>query len=216
MGFLGGSDGKESTCSARDLGSTPGLGRSPGGGHGNPLQYYCLGESPWTEEPSGLQSRGSQRVRHDWATPHRVQWWESYFCRHVDSDLLVSFSWWCRTHLRGSHLPGKETDVHLPSPIWHVWGMLLEGLASWNFWLILSQPRIRWRVSGMPLACVGYRSSRDMGGALPVSAVMGKWHMPGQPQCPLCLAVLTTGKHYGWAGSVGISPGINASWLLKS
>ena len=34
MGFPGGSDGTESTCSARDLGSIPVLGRSPGGGHG--------------------------------------------------------------------------------------------------------------------------------------------------------------------------------------
>ena len=38
-GFPHGSDGKESTCNARDLGLIPGLGRSPGGGHGNPLQY---------------------------------------------------------------------------------------------------------------------------------------------------------------------------------
>ena len=36
-GFLGGSEGKESTWSVGDLGSIPGLGRSPGGGHGNPL-----------------------------------------------------------------------------------------------------------------------------------------------------------------------------------
>ena len=41
-GFPGGSDGKESTSSAGDMGSIPGLGRSPGGGHGNPLQYSCL------------------------------------------------------------------------------------------------------------------------------------------------------------------------------
>ena len=45
MGFLGGSDGKESICNVGDLGSIPGLGRSPGGGHGNPLQYSCL-ENP--------------------------------------------------------------------------------------------------------------------------------------------------------------------------
>ena len=45
MGFPGGSDGKESTCNAGDLGLIPGLGRSPGGGHGNPLQYACL-ENP--------------------------------------------------------------------------------------------------------------------------------------------------------------------------
>ena len=38
MGFPGGSDGKDSTCNARDPGSIPGLGRSPGGGHDNPLQ----------------------------------------------------------------------------------------------------------------------------------------------------------------------------------
>ena len=36
--FLGGSDGKESTCNVGHLGSIPGLGRSPGGGHSNPLQ----------------------------------------------------------------------------------------------------------------------------------------------------------------------------------
>ena len=44
-GFLAGSDSKESTCNVGDLGSVPGLGRSPGGGHGNPLQYPCL-ENP--------------------------------------------------------------------------------------------------------------------------------------------------------------------------
>ena len=42
LGFPGGSDGKESAFNVRDLGLIPGLGRSPGGGHGNPLQYSCL------------------------------------------------------------------------------------------------------------------------------------------------------------------------------
>ena len=41
-GFPGGSDGKESNCSAGDPGLIPGLGRSPGEGNGNPLQYSCL------------------------------------------------------------------------------------------------------------------------------------------------------------------------------
>ena len=41
-GFPGGSDGKVSAGNAEDLGSIPGLGRSPGGGNGNPLQYSCL------------------------------------------------------------------------------------------------------------------------------------------------------------------------------
>ena len=42
MGLLGGSDSKESTCNSGDLGSIPGLGRSPGGRHDNPLQHSCL------------------------------------------------------------------------------------------------------------------------------------------------------------------------------
>ena len=45
LGFPGLSTGKESACSARDLGLILGLGRSPGGGHGNPLQCSCL-ENP--------------------------------------------------------------------------------------------------------------------------------------------------------------------------
>ena len=43
--FPGGSDGKASICNAGDLGSIPGLGRSPGKGNGNLLQYYCLENS---------------------------------------------------------------------------------------------------------------------------------------------------------------------------
>ena len=43
--FPGGSESKESACSVGDLGSTSGLGASPGGGHGNTLQYSCL-ENP--------------------------------------------------------------------------------------------------------------------------------------------------------------------------
>ena len=50
QGFLGGSDGKESARNAGDLGSIPGLGRSPGEGHGNPLQCSCL------ENPHGQRS----------------------------------------------------------------------------------------------------------------------------------------------------------------
>ena len=50
MFFPGSSDGKESACDVRDLGLHPGLGRSPGGGHDNPLQYSFL------ENPCGQRS----------------------------------------------------------------------------------------------------------------------------------------------------------------
>ena len=45
QGFTGGSDGKESACNVGDLGLIPGLGRSLGGGHDNPLQYSSLENS---------------------------------------------------------------------------------------------------------------------------------------------------------------------------
>ena len=60
LGFPGGSDGKD--CNAGDLGSIPGLGRCPGEGNGNPLQYSCLENSmdrgPWQLQPLGLQRVG--------------------------------------------------------------------------------------------------------------------------------------------------------------
>ena len=64
MGFPGGSDGKESPCNIGDLGSIPGLGKSPGGGHGNPLQYSCL------ENPMG-----------------RGDWWTAVHGGHEESDM---------------------------------------------------------------------------------------------------------------------------------
>ena len=53
LGFLGGSDSKESTCNAGDLGSIPGSERSPGEGNGYPLQYSCL-KIPMYREPGRL------------------------------------------------------------------------------------------------------------------------------------------------------------------
>ena len=50
MVFPDGSDSKESACNVGHLGLIPGLGRSPGEGHGNPLQYSCL------ENPHGYRS----------------------------------------------------------------------------------------------------------------------------------------------------------------
>ena len=67
VGFSCGSDGKESICNVGDLGSIPGLGRSLGEGHGNPLQYSCLenlygqrslaGYSAWGRQESDTTER---------------------------------------------------------------------------------------------------------------------------------------------------------------
>ena len=56
----GGLDGKESACSARDLGWKEPLEEGMA-----THSVFLPGESPWTEEPSQLQSMGSQRVKHD-------------------------------------------------------------------------------------------------------------------------------------------------------
>ena len=64
MSFPGGSDGKESTCNVGDPGSTSGLGRSPGEGQGNPLQYSCL-ENP--------MDRGTWRITVHGVTKSRTQ-----------------------------------------------------------------------------------------------------------------------------------------------
>ena len=49
----------------RDTGSIPGSERSPGGGHGKPAPVFLAWKMPWTEDHGGLQSIGSQKVRHN-------------------------------------------------------------------------------------------------------------------------------------------------------
>ena len=67
MGFPGGSDGKASACNVGGLDSIPGLGRSPGGGNGNPFQYSCL-ENPMDRGAWWATVHGVTRVGHNLAT----------------------------------------------------------------------------------------------------------------------------------------------------
>ena len=64
-GFPGCSDSKESACNVRDLGSIPWVGKLPWRRAWQLTPVFLPEESPWTEEPDGLQSMGSQRVGHD-------------------------------------------------------------------------------------------------------------------------------------------------------
>ena len=76
LGFPGDSNSKKSACNVGDPGLIPKLGRSPGGGHGNPLQYSCL------EKP---MDRGAW-----WATVHRVTesltWLSSWAHMHTEDN----------------------------------------------------------------------------------------------------------------------------------
>ena len=67
MVFPGGSMVKNLPANAEDLGSIPGLGRSPGEGNGS-LSSIFAWQISWTEEPGGLESMGCKTVGHDLVT----------------------------------------------------------------------------------------------------------------------------------------------------
>ena len=69
MGFPGVSESKESTCNVGDLGSIPGLGRSLGGRHSNPLHYSCL-ENPHGQRSLVGYSPWGHKESEQWATQH--------------------------------------------------------------------------------------------------------------------------------------------------
>ena len=74
QGFPGGSVVKNPPSNAGNVGLILGLGRSPGAGNGNPLQYPCL-ENSINREAWRAQSMGLQRVRHNWVTKHTQERW---------------------------------------------------------------------------------------------------------------------------------------------
>ena len=80
LGFPWASDSKWSACNEGDLGLSPGLRRSPGGGHGNPLQYSCLG-NPKDREAWWATVHGVTKIRTWLRTAHiiRIQNEETHF-----------------------------------------------------------------------------------------------------------------------------------------
>ena len=114
MGFLGGSDGKESACSAGDLGLIPGSGRSPGEANGNHSSVLAW-EIPWTEEPGWLQCMGSQRVRGDWVTFTSFHFIIPYPC--VNPLGLVTFVPMIPLQISYFHLHSHHTQASSLLPI---------------------------------------------------------------------------------------------------
>ena len=120
--FPGGSDGKESTCNARDLGSSLRWE--------DPLEEGMATHSsnpslriPWTEKPSGLQSMGSQRVRHDWvAFTHSISSalvWLTQGFKFYEYSLLIALSMY--------NFKWKKQNM-ISSPLWWdpmIWTTLL-------------------------------------------------------------------------------------------
>ena len=119
-----------SACSVGDLGSIPGLGRSPGGGHGNPLQYSCLENPQRTEKPGGLQSMGLQRVGHDWVPKPST----ARVCLEAQNlcTKLGLAEWWSQPVENLLHFRKNKTLSQTCFFPWRCWVYL--GVQSWVLW----------------------------------------------------------------------------------
>ena len=123
--LIGGSDGKESSCSTGDLGSIPGLGRSPGKWNGYPLQYSCL------ENPHGQRS---------------LMGCSPWGCKESDTNEQLNWTA-CTLNKQGDNTQPWCT----PFPIWNqsVVPCPVLTVASWPTYRFL---RRQVRCSGIPIS----------------------------------------------------------------
>ena len=132
MGFPGGSDSKESACNARD--QVRSLGQEDPLEKGMATYSSILAwRTPWTEEPGGLQSSGSQRVGHAWATNTHTHI-NSLFIRSVARQLYPSAS-------QGRNdVSGRTPQLPPEVKILHLWTSSLSYFQFKNFregfWLV--------------------------------------------------------------------------------
>ena len=153
--FPGGSDGKESTFSAGELGSIPELGRSPGGGHGNPLQYSCL-ENPYRQRslagyiPCGSKESDTLKWAQHTAASNFVEFWVFNFSQ----DKYIN-----PCSFKENHDPGNL--IYIPIVTWEITN-LLEILPSVERWCLPSRMvgLPRW-FSGNGSACQCWRGRLD-------------------------------------------------------
>ena len=132
MGFPDGASGKETTANAeeiRDVGSIPGLGRSPGGGHGNPLWYSCL-ENPMDREVwwATVHSVTKSQTRLKRLSTHALvctkncleSWGHSNKSRTLSSQSLYSWGLFGGSHYSASRKPSIHTWTWSALPgTWH-------------------------------------------------------------------------------------------------
>ena len=132
LGFPGGLTGKESACNVGDLGLIPGSGRSPGGGHGSPLQDSCLENphgqrslvsySPWGRKESDTSERLSALCLY--YLPSQLFFYD--FPIGTSSDILKNRLSLCLCHTIPRSLP---TSCPLPS----MWIISLESIFLWGW-----------------------------------------------------------------------------------
>ena len=163
-GFPGGSEVKASACNVGDLGSIPGLGRSPVEGNGNPLQYSCL------ENPMGRglgRSMGSQRVGHDWVTSLHFMTSRAHFAGQPSENLIIDTNLMNCPSASFRRRQWHPTPVLLPGGS-HVWRSLVD-CSPWGRWESDTTERLHFHFSrigggnGNPLQCSCLESPRDGG-----------------------------------------------------
>ena len=103
LGFPVSSVGKESTCNVGDLGSIPWLGRSPGGGHGNPLQYSCLENLHELRSLVGYNTKGHKEL-------HMTEWLST---QHYIRHRMHSQFYWISAAVVVLTFPKREDEVLL-------------------------------------------------------------------------------------------------------
>ena len=129
--FPGGSDGKESACNVGDLGLIPGLGRSPGEGHGNPLQYSCL------ENPDGWRSLISDSPwdgkESDMTEHNTTAWYSKIFYSVVFSITLLWTTCSLDDVLFKTNFYWNTVDLQwcVSFQVFHVQMPLLGGYSTW-------------------------------------------------------------------------------------
>ena len=130
----------------RDTGSIPGSGRSPGGGNGHPLSSILGWRIPWTEDPGGLRSTGSQRVGNQWLS-RQQEWYETscyvfsnYLCllfraRLFNSQLFklgyLSFLFWLPHSMQDLRSPTRDPPAVEGRSLKH-W-IARDFLGYWHF-----------------------------------------------------------------------------------
>ena len=134
LGLAGGSDGKEFACNSGDLGSIPGLGRAPGGEHGNPIQYSCpknphgqrslAGYSPW-----GLKESDTT----EWLSTAQYLDFPLLVMTRLDSLTITKFPIIFSINELSFRWPSKSTTIislSIKSNIFHSY--LPSAFISWN------------------------------------------------------------------------------------
>ena len=135
-----------------------------GEGNGTPLQYACL-ENPWTEEPGRLQSMGSQRVGHDWAT---------------------SLSLFTFMHREGNGNPLQCSCLENPRD-GRAWWAAVYGVAqsrTWLTWLSSSSSSINIRWASQ-VALVVKNLPANAGDVRNMGSIPGLGRSPGEHGNPL-------------------------------